>query len=342
MDSLFFDTLGALIGLVTVLLLLSMIVTALVQATQAMLRLRGRNLLFGLAGVLREQVNMSPERAKVEARTILNANGAPVLRSFVDPLGSVGKLFGPQVSWLEPAELREILGGCTLNLTDDACQSVVERYKKLQKVFSKRFLRTIRIWTIVWALPVASYFQVSVPALLNDFLNSHELQSRMLGVASDTHAYTPLSHEQIAKRVLEQLAVSHPELMLTLETASSGEQSKESIANELAFLLREHPDNRSLISEYQHLLHQSYQEELDTAFNATGVAALNLAQLNIEPWRESWEFYVRGGVARWGNWVGVLMTMILLSFGAPFWFNVLRNMMNLRDTLKPPSEIVGK
>jgi hypothetical protein len=38
---------------------------------------------------------------------------------------------------------------------------------------------------------------------------------------------------------------------------------------------------------------------------------------------------------RWNNWIGVFMTMILLSFGAPFWFNALSNLMNLRDALKP-------
>ena len=46
------DTLGTLIGFVTVVLLLSLVSTSLVQMTSSMLRLRGRNLFRGLDRVL--------------------------------------------------------------------------------------------------------------------------------------------------------------------------------------------------------------------------------------------------------------------------------------------------
>jgi hypothetical protein len=42
---------------------------------------------------------------------------------------------------------------------------------------------------------------------------------------------------------------------------------------------------------------------------------------------ESWPAAVR---AHWG---GVLMSIVLLSLGAPFWFNLLRSLSNLRPTL---------
>ena len=46
------DIIGVAIGFSVVMLLLSLIVTSLGQATQALLRLRGRNLRYGLAMAL--------------------------------------------------------------------------------------------------------------------------------------------------------------------------------------------------------------------------------------------------------------------------------------------------
>ena len=267
MDSFFFDILGALVGLVTVLLLLSVVVTALVQATQALLRLRGRNLLFGLTGIIAEQTGLSGPEAKEKAREILTANAAPVLRGHIDPLGWLGKWVGPQVSWLEVDDLRRVLDDCALNVSKDVQARIVDRYAKLEKgALSKRFLRNVRLWTIIWALPVAFYFQVSTPAVLNELL-------------------------------------SQPHLQPPAPATETGESVT--------------------------------QEELEDALQS-------LQRLNIEPWRDEWDFYVKDGKTQWSHWVGIFITTILLSFGAPFWFNALLYVVNLRDTLKPPSRDVKK
>ena len=36
---------------------------------------------------------------------------------------------------------------------------------------------------------------------------------------------------------------------------------------------------------------------------------------------------------QWGNVIGVLVTAILLSFGAPFWFERLKNVVKFKDAL---------
>jgi hypothetical protein len=51
------NVLGILIAFVTVILLLSMVVTGLVQATSAVLRLRSRNLQRGVAALLSKYVD---------------------------------------------------------------------------------------------------------------------------------------------------------------------------------------------------------------------------------------------------------------------------------------------
>ena len=40
---------------------------------------------------------------------------------------------------------------------------------------------------------------------------------------------------------------------------------------------------------------------------------------------------------KWNSIFGVLLTVILLTLGAPFWFNILKQVVNLRDTLNSAS-----
>ncbi len=48
----------------------------------------------------------------------------------------------------------------------------------------------------------------------------------------------------------------------------------------------------------------------------------------------SWECdYLRGQL--WAHWLGWLLTAIAVSFGAPFWFDVLNKFMVVRSTVKP-------
>lgn len=348
MDSLFFDILGAVIGFVAVLLLLSMVVTALVQATQALLRLRARNLLFGLAGVLAEQADMPPEAAKEKARAILTAKGAPMLRGRIDPLGSVGKWLGPQVSWLDVDELRQILGDCVLDVSGEVRLNIIDRFDTVQKALSKRFLRNMRLWTIVWALPVAFYFQVSAPALLNDLLTDPQLRAGVLQLAPEVLTQTEarldsqLGYDAVSAQARERLAAAHPEHRAQIDKARGTGQSKAEVVAELSRSLGDDPRKPALIEEYQRLLDESHQAAVDAALETATAAAANLRQFNIDPWHRGWDFYVYAGKPQLNNWVGVLMTTILLSFGAPFWFNALRYLMNLRDTLKPSSKAKGK
>ena len=68
------------------------------------------------------------------------------------------------------------------------------------------------------------------------------------------------------------------------------------------------------------------QEELALA---TG----ELAGLDVRPWEKGWSFYTGADGAR--NILGVVITIILVAFGAPLWFQRLKELANLRDALKP-------
>jgi len=61
----------------------------------------------------------------------------------------------------------------------------------------------------------------------------------------------------------------------------------------------------------------------------THLSALNF---NITP--DQWHgYYGQAKVSSLFNWIGIIFSSILISLGAPFWFNRLKDMASLRDKL---------
>jgi hypothetical protein len=58
-----------------------------------------------------------------------------------------------------------------------------------------------------------------------------------------------------------------------------------------------------------------------------------LGRLNINPWQYGPEFYYEDGTFQLKNIIGVLITAIFLTFGAPFWFSRLQEVLKLKDVL---------
>ena len=341
MNSLFVDILGALIGLITVLLMLSMVVTALVQATQGVLRLRSRNLLFGLTSVITQHADTDRENAKMKAREILNTKSSPAMEGVFDPKGSVVKFLGPQVSWIDKQELAKMLGECSTILDVQVRENILAGWDTIQKSLSKRFLRNIRIWTIFWSLVVAVIFQVSAPALLSDLLRSQGSQEITAQMPSKDQTredmISSLTHnnKDVSEQTYKKLKEVFPDLNEKLKLSEPAKNGKISVSERLSTLPDDNPLKGKVLAQYDSMLDQQYLAQLRSTLDNYDKYRRSLSRLNIEPWSESWDYYVRGNEIRWRNCVGVLITMILLTFGAPFWFEALSYLIHLRDTLKP-------
>jgi len=76
---------------------------------------------------------------------------------------------------------------------------------------------------------------------------------------------------------------------------------------------------------------------LATARASMADARSRLDRFDVRFWPNEWAFYYsRNDGVRYGKFLGVLMTAVLLTFGAPFWFQMLQNLVGLRDLLSPP------
>src|SRR5437667_9655519 len=167
--------LGVLIAFVTVILLLSIVVMGAVQATQAVLRLRSRNLQQGVAALLKKHSagNRTDGEYRGEAAQVLNSPNLAVLEQVRRGDTLIRRFLGPRGSWADPAELADAVVQTVTQLSNAAvapnAAAVHEDVKRMEPALSKRFQLMIRLWTIFWSFGIAVLFQVSTPDLLSSF-----------------------------------------------------------------------------------------------------------------------------------------------------------------------------
>ena len=283
-----FNVLGVLTAFITVMLIFSIAVTSLVQATQGLLRWRARNLQNSLAKILGSALGEGHGRnTREDAIAILNEADAALINTKLDPKGMVSRFFGPQLSWMEPDELdRELLKQRKLGLTYEQKTDVSQKFRRSHHVMRKVFLRRVRLATIGWAFVIAVYYQISAPALLEELSADPQLVAQL---------------EEQGRDMLQHADEGDPDD----ETKGAAEE---------------------------------------------GVASRAFFQL--QPWQDGWCFFYHSKKAdpeckaaatdppgswfermQWSNIIGMLITVSLLSLGAPFWFDMLKSVVNLKDTI---------
>jgi len=378
-----YDVLGVAIAFLTIIVLLSVLVTALVQASQAVLRLRARNLLKGIGALILNQREgagavsfKESHAAKRDAMKVLNTSYL-ALGNRITPFGSNSKvldsmfgpnsplrywLIGPRVSWTSAKDLHKALEEAGIGLKEHEITKITNDFKRMEIHISKRFQTITRGWSFVWAFLVAFVLQVSAPALLNRVATDAPYRERILAdtekeLTNARETLAKVNYEAAAASALEEMARRHPDLRERIERASGKGVNKEFIVDELRLALGVSPQD-ALLREYEQLLDENAGRDSATLARQT---LGRLAVYNIGVWEAGLDFYYReppkaprngeaadsepqpvksAGTAPkapsriiWSNLIGVLMTAILLSLGAPFWFEQLRVLGSLRDSL---------
>ena len=363
-----FDILGILVGFISIILLLSLVVTALVQATQATIRLRARNLRAGLSTLIENLFEVSHEDAKQYSYEVLNTDDLATLNKRENPTLFRWKLVGPAVSYIATEDLPKALekvirvpekgnetemsndteGTNRNNLSIDPEKNnkkdLLEESKvffdKMWKQLDKRFLLYIRLITIVWAIVIAAYFQVSSTELLKTLSINDNLRN---SIAAETEIISKEAKESIDKigqynniseKALNMLAKEYPGISGNLEEASGEGNSKAELLDELDLVLADtNQDTGAIRKRYEeildNLIETQNKEMLDKANSAIDI----LSKFNINGWGKGNSYYYKENDIQWNNIVGVLITAALITFGAPFWFERLKEVLKLKDVL---------
>lgn len=337
------DLLSILIAFATVMLLLSLFVTSLVQSAQYLLRLRIRNLRHGVADLLDTVLTDGPDatgggmemakRVLTDPRLAQGRTGASRLR---------------ETSWITREELLELLR--RRGLTPAKRREVSRWFDRLEANLSKDFLTKMRWLTLACSLVVAVVFQVDAFETLRDLSVNPDLRAEL----------SALSKEVLAERATEIAALRDErgvteEALIRLERATedsaidaaieevggSDLERGDQVAELREALEAHHVDSQAVgvqLAEYRRLLDAIATERLEEADALRGEVTGQLARFDLTPFGRSPGFYWRKGRGLGGlqakHLLGVLVTAVFLSFGAPFWFNQLKNLVALRDQLE--------
>jgi hypothetical protein len=162
----------------------------------------------------------------------------------------------------------------------------------------QRFTMQMRIWTIVFSLLIAFIYHLDAGRIYVQLSSDPALRASVNAVSEDL--------------MKKYVAVQTP----------SGQQSGQASGQQSA----PQPGQQSqadLEAEEQRLkeAYQGVQSDL----TRTNMQLLQVPQ----PWWPGWQ--VLGTPEGWGKLFRILATVALLSLGAPFWYNILKNLVNFRS-----------
>lgn len=338
------DTLGVVIAFATVMLMLSLVVTALVQGVGHLLGLRAGNLEKGVKLTLENVLGQPEPQAKAVAQTVVRrpqiletTTATPQAEGAAAPKpGLLVKSRTPPLTWIEPQHLPQLVqasGGPTLSPEQQG--QVIDVFQRLDPYLRGRFAYHMRLCSIAVAMVVAFAFQVSAPDLLSELSTNVALRDALVAQAEGAlaQAETILAnqprHEDVAEQALDVLKERRPNLADALEEVSGLGDTKQLLVDEMRTVLSEvEGDHEPVVQEYSALLDRFHKEALSASLETAAEVSHSLGRMNVRYWPHGWGFY-----RDFGNWVGVAMTGILLTLGAPFWYELLGNMLKLKDIL---------
>jgi hypothetical protein len=330
------QTIDILLGVTVVMLIVSMCVTMITQAWVRLRETRGKKLLEGLSDLI-QQIDPTLDRALADgvAGALLrhplvsegqNKLGATIHREeFTNLLLELG-------SGNIPAELRA-------NVTTDVQQAITKILLDHGVTDPQRILENVR--------SVALQLERTNPELATDRRHSmalmQEVREQLVG---KVHAWFDQTIDRVASRftadtrqvtvicsfavafalqldvvgLMNRLSVD-PELRRALVAQATATVAATPAANQLAGL--------------QALTGQS-REELQ------GLAQIGAVTLPGKDWVANWgipDTQIPYGCAAGApcpakiSLLGVLLSALMLSLGAPFWYNALKNLVRLRSVI---------
>jgi hypothetical protein len=343
------NVLGVLIAFISIILLLSIVVTALTQATQAAFRVRARNLLTGVSRLLVTTkllpVGVSRTEKRKTAARILNNGNVATVDKVSNPEGVLRRvILGPRTSWVESRELAAAIHVSVAGPTKDdmppaasADDPLVKAIKRAEPAWCKRFQYFMRLITIGWSLIVAIGFQVSAPSLFSSLTHDPARTALILG---EQEKVTKIAKEALAEdqydlvsdEALAELARLYPAFADDIAQAGNAAPTKAELLQQLLDVLPDVPERPEVVQTYSKLIDERVTKSETSAIDSADDAVDQLASFGITWWQSGSAYYQDpDGTPNFSIIIGVLITAVLLTFGAPFWFEQLKTLAALRD-----------
>jgi len=258
------DILGIMIGFASIMLLFSLLVSALVHGAQAALNLRLRN-MKGIIGAFFKHCDQVDDRIHELLNDKLAQRTPDQVYSTVLPVNLLGnRLELTRVSKQELIDMVYSVSDMTSDVKEKLKEKIESDFATLEEVMIQRFKQWMHQISIGLAFVICFVFQ------LNCFELLHKLNQDS-------------AYRQQAIQVVQAL-----------------------------------PINEGTVPE-----------ALDSQKIQGSLSALNFS-ITPQDWKS---YYASPAMSSLTHWLGVIFSAILISLGAPFWFNRLKDIASLRDKL---------
>ncbi len=367
----------SLIAFVAVILVASLVVTILTQMFVAVFNLRGKNLAWGLKSLFDElhpghgdvtreivaKILKHPLIARTNRRfaSVIRLEELKKLLELLQAKPEVAGLSAEAQKWLDeflafdekmlekrlaelPAGVQNTVGENLRKahkLLRDHLDSARTRLLELDEWFdnmsdrlSERFTLTSRIVSVSAALIVVLPFQFDSIRIMEQVYSDSELRSRII---ANTDLILERSEMVLGERnifdlAMDSLRAAYPDLPVPTNSFTNRQSA-------VSWLQSSAPDTLpfdTLTTAYDRYYTIVTKEKLDYLGNQALELKELLASLglNLTP---------AHGFTEWDKWTwkevaGMLISIGLLSLGAPFWFNILKNVVNLRSKVMREEE----
>jgi hypothetical protein len=220
-------------------------------------------------------------------------------------------------------------------LLQDALNSIEGEAGRLEAWFnamnrvSARFTTYVRLWTIAFALALALGTGLDSVALLNDLYTNGAFRQAVVGSATQmtdlagrvlpdgpTDVATKMYTEMVTKAIADSKA--------SADATPSGIASETAARNWLTMHVTDSAQQSAALSAFDRALTTERVQDAAALHKILTSASFDVRQFSWKPNKEEpW----------WQQIPGVLFTAAMLSLGAPFWFNTLKQLTGLRPIL---------
>jgi len=236
----------------------------------------------------------------------------------------------------DPVKAQQIIDQM-MTSAEDLSGKINRWFDSMMDRVSQRFTVHTRIWTIVFSVLVAFLLHLDALRLLNQLSSDAELRSRLV---SSAEALTKKADEilvtssnapaEVYVDAMKNLIAAHPKELAGVEQPSGFTDlasAKKWLSAKLQAAKIEGAEK--WLQEYESLVPQAALQT--AADNLQSILKDKLKfQLIPDPYPKPWYNY---WTPSWLHLWGILASAALLSLGAPFWFNTLKTLMNLRPVV---------
>ncbi|MEO8019614.1 MAG: hypothetical protein ABI769_17525 [Pseudomonadota bacterium] len=339
----FLDILGIIVGFVTIVLLLSILVTALVQTAANLMRRRHKALALGVV-----ETDIAQKIENLRAQIDQGDKNASQLIDLVVATVAAAKT-DPRVTWLEDKDVITPLIEAKVPESGVAvARHVLDRTRRIME---DKYLQWSRGLTVAASVIVALWFGASAPELFERLRTDSEFRARAEAMGERLAKDAPDEYRSIIEgtpglRARTLFLEAHPEYTVQLGALRFEALAVDDLVGNFETAMDSEPRRDELAEEFRKLVEKELALQSERSLDAAKRSIADLSSVGIQPLENMSYYFDKNSanerVFRWDRLFGVLFMAVLMSFGAPFWYRMLKDVVGLKDALRkkePPAPV---